>query len=83
MIRTVVLSAVLGVVVFSMSMLQDDIDDKLMLMVAGAWLLIFAFLFFRYSSLRLPHFASLTEGEKDQFKLNVKTLLAVREAAAK
>ena len=75
MIQVVVLSCVLGVVLFSSSILLDHTDDQLILLVIGTWFIILSVLLFQYSSLRLPYFASLREGEKDQLTYDLKMLL--------
>ena len=75
MIQTVVLSCVLGIVLFSSSILLDHTDDQLILLVIGMWFIILSLLLFQYSSLRLPYFSSLREGEKDQLTYDLKILL--------
>ena len=78
MIQTVVLSCVLGIVLFSSSILLDHTDDQLILLVIGMWFIILSLLLFQYSSLRLPYFSSLREGEKDQLTYDLKILLNSR-----
>lgn len=75
MIQVVVLSCVLGIVLFSSSILLDHTDDKLILLVIGTWFIILSVLLFQYSSLRLPYFSSLREGEKDQLTYDLKMLI--------
>ena len=75
MIQPVVLSCVLGIVLFSSSILLDHTDDQLILLVIGTWFIILSLLLFQYSSLRLPYFSSPSEGEKDQLTYDLKMLL--------
>ena len=75
MIQVIVLSAVLGIVLFSSSILLDSTDNQLILLVIGAWFIIMAILLLQYSSIRLPYFSSLREGQKDQLTYDLKTLI--------
>mgnify|MGYP001484890723 FL=1 len=75
MIQVVVLSCVLGIVLFSSSILLDHTDDQLILLVIGTWFIIVSVLLFQYSSLGLPYFSSLREGEKDQLTYDLKMLV--------
>jgi hypothetical protein len=75
MIQYVVLSCVFGIVLFSSSILLDHTDDQLILLVIGTWFICLSVLLFRHSSLRLPYFSSLREGEKDQLKYDLRMLV--------
>jgi len=74
MLQVVVLLFVTALVAYSMIMLFDDIDRKLILAVGGTWLFVLAVLLYKYSNLNLPGMNSLSEGQKDQFKSDLMLL---------
>lgn len=78
MIQIIVLAAVVGVVLFSVSALLDEIDHQLVVIVLGTWFIMLSLLLLRYSSIRLPTFASLREGDKDQLTHDIRLLLQKR-----
>lgn len=78
MIQVIVLSCVLGIVILSASILFDQTDDRLILLVIGTWFIILSLLLLQYSSFRLPYFSSLRQGERDQLTYDLKSLLGSR-----
>ena len=74
MIQLVVLSSVIGIVIFSSSILVDHIDNQLILIVLGTWFIVVSILLFQYSTVRLPKFSSLRHGEKDQLTYDLRLL---------
>lgn len=75
MIQIIVLSCVAGIVLFSSSILLDHTDNQLILLVIGTWFIMLSILLLKYSSLRLPYFSSLRQGQKDQLTYDLKILV--------